>query len=248
MNISLTTTLISVCLFGAVVMGIRLRRVLPAHHLNADTKDAVKLAMGLVATMAALLLGLLVSSAKGSYDTVRSEVIQMAAKVTFLDRVLHLYGPEAAPLRAQFRTTVEEGTRQMWSREAAPSAATVHSADALYVGIQALAPANDTQRSLKTQAANLAVELAQLRSLLRAQSLASISRPLLIVVVLWLVIIFFSFSLLAPPNATATLALLASACSVAGAIFLILEMDQPFSGLIHISSEPMLNALRQITL
>jgi hypothetical protein len=93
---------------------------------------------------------------------------------------------------------------------------------------------------------SLAVELAQLRTLLHAQSLASISLPLLIVVVCWLVIIFFCFSLIAPPNATATLAAMVSAVAVAGALFLILEMDRPFSGLVQVSNEPLVNALSQL--
>ena len=107
-------------------------------------------------------------------------------------------------------------------------------------------PRDDTQRALKTQAASLAVDLAQLRTLLLAQSVSSISKPLLIMVVSWLVVIFLSFSLLAPPNATANLALMVAALSVAGAIFLILELDHPFGGLIRISSEPMQNALKQL--
>lgn len=245
MNPILTAFIISACLCGAVLLGMRLRRRLPEHHLNAETKDAVKVAVGLIATMSALLLGLLVSSAKGSYDTVRSEVIQMAAKVTFLDRVLHLYGPEAAPLRAKFHGALEEAIRQMWSQDSRTASLNAHTGDALYLAIQSLSPRDDTQRSLKDQALSLATELAQLRTLLHAQSLASVSRPLLVVVVGWLVLIFFSFTLFAPPNATATIALTVSACSVAGAIFLILEMDRPFTGLIQISSEPLVNALKQ---
>ncbi|MEI8042775.1 MAG: hypothetical protein WCL11_15290 [Verrucomicrobiota bacterium] len=243
MNPSFTAIVITACLFGTVLLGRRIRQFLPEHHLSADTKDAVKLAMGLVATMSALLLGLLVSSAKGSYDTLRSEVIQMAAKVTFLDRVLGLYGPDAAPLRVQFHAAIEEGTRQIWSASGATAAPNVHAGDGLYTGILALSPRDDTQRALKAQAANLAVDLGQLRTLIHAQSRASISRPMLVVVVLWLVIIFLSFSVLAPPNATAALALFASALSVAGAIFLILEMDRPFTGLIQVSSEPLATAL-----
>jgi hypothetical protein len=243
MNPNFTAIVITACLFGTVLLGRWIRQFLPEHHLSADTKDAVKLAMGLVATMSALLLGLLVSSAKGSYDTLRSEVIQMAAKVTFLDRVLGLYGPDAAPLRVQFHAALEEVIREMWSASGATAAPAVHAGDLLYTGIQALLPRDDTQRALKVQAANLAVDLGQLRTLIRAQSRASISRPLLVVVVLWLVIIFLSFSVLAPPNATAALALFASALSVAGAIFLILEMDRPFTGVIQVSSEPLATAL-----
>ena len=244
MNAPVTTAIILVCLFGAIFAGMSTGRRLPSHHLNSDTKDTVKLAMGLVATMSALLLGLLVGSAKGSYDAVRGEVLQMAAKVALLDRVLHLYGADAAMLRTQFRTVVADETRELWSGEAGVSASTTQAGDAIFVGIHGLSPQTDAQRALKSQAGSLAVDLGQLRSLLRAQSLASISRPLLVVVVVWLLIIFFGFSVLAPRNATATLALSASACSVAGAIFLILEMDQPLTGLIHVSNDPLLNALR----
>ena len=118
--------------------------------------------------------------------------------------------------------------------------------DAFYAAVQKLSPRDDTQRNLQSHAASLGVEIAQLRTLVRTQSLPSISTPLLIVVVLWLVIIFFSFSLLAPSNPTATLALVVSALSVAAAIFLMLEMDRPFTGLIQISNEPMVNALNGV--
>jgi hypothetical protein len=198
--------------------------------------------------MSALLLGLLVSSAKGSYDTARTEVIQMGAKVTMLDRVLRIYGPDAAPLRAQFHTTLRDAIGQIWAQDDAPPALNVHEGDALFAAIQNLSVRDEVQHALKVQASSLGVELAQLRTLLHAQSVASISRPLLIVVVLWLVIIFLSFGVLAPPNATAGTALVVSALAVTGAIFLILEMDRPFTGLIQIPDAPLRNALKQITL
>jgi hypothetical protein len=216
--------------------------------LSTESKDAVKLAMGLVATMSALVLGLLVSSAKGSYDTERSEVIQMAAKITFLGRVLAAYGPEADGVRVQLRETMEEGIRQMWPEEMrrpAHVAPNVQAGNIAYGAIHALSPHNDTQAALKAQAASLAVDVAQVRSLLVAQSVASISKPMLIILVSWLVVIFLGFSVLAPPNATTILALMVSAVAVSGAIFLILELDEPFGGLIGISSQPMLNALSQ---
>ena len=118
MNTTFTALIVFGCLVGAVLLGRALRGVLPEEHLTADSRDTIKLAMGLVATMAALVLGLLVSSAKGSYDTERSEVIQMAAKVAFFDRVLTNYGPEAAGARAGFHEAVKEAVRQMWPGEA----------------------------------------------------------------------------------------------------------------------------------
>lgn len=246
-------TLISVTLFvalvGAAFLGRRVRRYLPEDHLSADSKDAVKLAMGLVATMTALVLGLLVSSAKGTYDTARSEVIQMAAKVAFLDRVLALYGPEAAEARGELRAVVADAARRIWSTDpgrAAQLAPNQEAGDAFYIAIQRLSPHDDAQRTLKGQVTTLMVDLGQIRSLLVAQSIPSISKPMLIILVSWLVVIFFGFSLLAPPNATTTLALVASAFSVAGAIFLILELDQPFGGVIRIPSEPMINVLSHL--
>ena len=249
MNSTLTALVVFGCLMGAVFVGRTLRRLLPEDHLSAESKDAVKLAMGLVATMSALVLGLLVSSAKGAYDTERSEVIQMASKISFLDRVLGAYGPEAAGARAQVRETVEGGIQQIWPgqlRRPANATPNAQAGNAVYGAIQRLSPQNDMQAALKSQAAALAIDTAQVRSLLAAQSVPSISKPMLIILVLWLVIIFLGFSVLAPPNSTTMLALMVSALAVSGAIFLILELDEPFGGLIGISSEPMLNALHQI--
>jgi hypothetical protein len=249
MNTAFTGLIVFACLIGAVLLGRILRRLLPEEHLTADSRDTIKLAMGLVATMSALVLGLLVSSAKGSYDTERSEVIQMAAKVAFLDRVLAVYGPEAAEARTRFHEAAEEAIQQMWPGQAgqparfAPNAQT---GNVVYGAVQALSPNDDTQRKLKDQATTVATDLGQLRSLLVAQSVPSISTPMLIILVSWLVVIFLGFSVLAPPNVTTILALTISALAVSGAIFLILELDQPFDGVIRISSEPMLNALHQI--
>lgn len=248
MNITLTAIIVFGCLMGAVLFGRILRHVLPDDHLSADSRDVVKLAMGLVATMAALVLGLLVSSAKGAYDTERSEVIQMASKISFLSRVLAAYGPEAADVRAQLRDTVEQGIRQMWPgeiRRPANSAPDTQAGNMLYGAIQHLSPQNDTQAALKSQAAALAIDTAQVRSLLAAQSVPSISKPMLVILVSWLVVIFLGFSVLAPPNATTILALMVSALAVSGAIFLIMELDEPFGGFIGISSEAMVNALHQ---
>ena len=250
MDTEIASLIILGCLAGAVLAGRELSRLLPETHLSADTKDTVKLSMGLVATMAALLLGLLVSSAKGSYDAVKSNVTQMAAKATFLDRVLSIYGPDAVGARAQFRKAVDEMVRRMWpegTHGMARFTPNLQTGSAVVGAIQSLAPANDTQRNLQAQAINVAVDLGQIHALLEAQMISSISKPLLVVVVSWLFVIFLSFSLLSPRNPTALLALLTSALSVSAAIFLILELDRPFGGLIQISSEPMVNALSQMS-
>jgi hypothetical protein len=214
-----------------VLLGLGLRRFLPEDHLSADSRDVVKLTMGLVATMAALVLGLLVRSAKSDFDAKRSEVTQMAGKVAFLDRLLAAYGPEAANARTQFHDTVAEAAQQMWPGRAglpANVAPDRQPGNATYDAIQRLSVRDERQRNLKAHATTLAIDLGQTRSLLVAQSVASVSMAMLIILVSWLVVIFLGFSVLAPPNATAIVALLLSALAVSGAIFLILELDQPF--------------------
>ena len=206
----------------------------------------MKLARGFFGTMTAILLGLLISSAKSTFDTTRSEVTQMAAKVTLLDRVLKLYGPEAMDARRALQDTVADGVRRMWPAERSGPVRVdpnQQMGDALYVEVQRLSPQDDTQRDLKTQATNLMVQLAEFRALLQAQAIPSLSKPLLIALVAWLVVIFFGFSLLAPANATSYLALVAGAFSVACAVFIILELNYPFAGVIRVPSEPMINVL-----
>jgi len=246
---TLTTGIISVCLLAALWLGMWLRRFLPVDHLNSNSRDNMKLAMGLVATMAALLLGLLVSSAKTSYDTTRTQVMDKASKYRLLDRVLEIYGPQAAEVRGMLHVLIENETRRLWPDVAdvpAQSESKDKMGNEFYVALLRLEAHDDTERALKAQAASLAIELGKLLSLMEAESTTSISKPMLIVVVLWLVTIFLGFSLIAPPNTTARFALIASALCAAGAIFLILELDHPFSGIMRISNEPMLNVLSEI--
>lgn len=235
--------------FGAALSGRFLRAALPKEHLSQESVDAVKLAMALVATMTALVLGLLVASTKNSYDTQRSEVIQLAAKVTFLDRVLAHYGQESAAPRALLRLGVKRGLASIWpddkTRRAQLDPAT-SGTEPLYELLQTLSPHNDEQRALKSQALTIALDIAQMRWLLLEQSGSAISTPLLLIVVFWLAIIFLSFGLLAPSNGTVIAALMIAAFSVSCAVLLILELDRPFDGLIQISSEPMRNSLRHL--
>lgn len=237
------------CVFGGVLLGMLLRTVLPKHHLSPESENVVKMGMGLIATMAALILGLLVASTKGSYDTQGNEITEMSAKVILLDRILAHYGPETDEARGMLRSVVVEFLDQTWSgKSSLPQHAgpTGSGADTFYDKMQALAPQNDMQRSLKAQALSIATALGQTRMLMFAQRGSSISTPFLVVVIFWLTVIFLSFGLYAPPNATVITALFICALSVSGAIFLILELDQPFSGLIQISSAPLVNALAQL--
>lgn len=233
---------------AATLLGMWLRAMLPDHHLSADAKESVRVGMGLVATMTALLLGLLIASAKGSYDTQRAQVIQIAANVGFLDRVLAVYGPETAEPRELLRREVESVIPRIWSEGSQPSPlnTTAEQAQALHDSLQKLAPQNDAQRSLKAQALATTIDLGKTLWLLTAQKEPSLVTPLLVAVVLWLVIIFLSFGLFAPANKTVIATMLIVALSVASALFLILELDRPFDGVIQISSAPMQSVLSRL--
>jgi hypothetical protein len=237
------------CVFGGAVCGMLLRRALPQDHLSADSKQVVTMSMGLVATMAALVLGLLVSSAKGFYDAQNSELTQMSAKVILLDRLLAHYGPETKEVRDLLRSSVAESIDRVWPQERTQSSALIAPTtgpEVLVGKIQALSPNDDRQRTLQAQAFSTVMGLIQTRWLMYEQGGDSVSGPMLAILVFWLVAIFISFGLFAPRNATVITALFVAGMSVSGAIFLILEMYTPFGGLIQISSAPLRAALTHL--
>jgi hypothetical protein len=227
------------CVFGGAMCGIVLSSALPQDHLSADSKDVVRMCMGLVSTMSALVLGLLVSSAKSFYDAQNAELTQMSTKVIVLDRLLAHYGLETTEVRDQLRDYVVDSIDTVWPREHTQPArlmAPTTGPEALIGKIQALTPKDDRQRSLQAQALSTAIGLIQTRWLMYEQGADSVSGPMLAILVFWLAAIFISFGLFAPRNATVITALFVAGLSVSGAIFLIFEMYTPFGGLIKISS------------
>jgi hypothetical protein len=119
MNSITVSLIVFTCVFGGALLGMLLRATLPEHHLGSDSKDIVKLGMGLVGTMAALVLGLLVASAKGSFDVQSTELTQMAANVGLLDRALAQYGPETKEARDMLRVVVARLLDEIWSKDRA---------------------------------------------------------------------------------------------------------------------------------
>jgi hypothetical protein len=247
---SLTVGLIAfVFIFGGALLGMFLRGIMPENHLTDESKDSVKLGMGLVATMCALVLGLLIASAKTYYDTQNAELTDMSAKVVLLDRLLSHYGPETSDCRVFLRSVVERSIEQLWRRGGPPGShvdPTTVSSEALSEKTLALAPKDDRQRFIQSQAVSLELSLAQARWLMFEQSSTQVPKPLVIVLVFWLTIIFIGWGIFAPRNATVVATWFVSALSVSGAIFLILEMYTPYAGLILVSSDPLRAALSHL--
>ncbi|WP_232462358.1 bestrophin-like domain [Bordetella genomosp. 9] len=236
---------------GSALLGLRLRRLLPPHHVQSESLDAIKLTTGLIATLAALVLGLLVSSSKSAMDAVNAELTRNAARILQLDAVLRDYGPAAAELRRDmlrdYAATVallSEETPLMVDRATVPWR--LHRLQDYQDRMIALPADDDVHRQLRTQAVQLQAQISATRWLLVLQRDGSVSVPLLFVLVVWLMIIFLAFGVLSPRNGAVVVALLLCAVSASGAIFLILEMDRPLDGMIHISTTPLRDALLRL--
>ena len=235
--------------FGCALLAMFMRSALPEHHLSADSKDVVKLGIALIATMSALVLSLLIASAKSAYDTRSNQLVQVSADIIELDRALARYGPETKEARSLLERSVAATLERFWPTEGArpiaidPKASPV---EALYDKIEELSPQSDAQRALRSQAETTALDMGRTRLLLFEHLDRSIPVPFLVVLVFWLCIIFASFGLFAPRNATVIAVLCVCALSVSGAIFLILELDRSFEGLLKVSGAPLRAALAQL--
>src|SRR5215510_3748867 len=229
---------------GGILIGTAFRRALPGHHLSKETQDVVRLGAGLTATIAALVLGLLIGAAKGSFDTRSSQVKQLTANVILLDNLLAQYGPEANPVRKLLRDAIDPMVGRLWHEKVtAGPFATTSEGEKLYLAVYALSPQNDLQRSLQARAIQVTNDLAQTRLLLFVEADNQIPIPFLAILVFWLFIIFLSFSLFSDLNATALAFLCVFGLSASCAIYLILELNEPFNGLMRISDVPLRNAL-----
>ena len=228
--------------------GIALRKALPERHLSDDTKDVVRLGTGLIGTIAALVLGLLIASAKGTYDNQNTNVQRMAADAILLDQLLAFYGNETQPARQELRDAVNPLIEVIWRHNGSDaenplSFKEIPSGQDAYIKVAQLAPQNEFQRILKDRAVQTVIDLAQTRLSSFEQARNTIPLPFVAVLIFWLAIIFASFGMFSRHNPTSIAALVVFAVSASGALFLVLELSQPFTGLLQISGEPLRNAL-----
>jgi hypothetical protein len=246
---SATIALVSfACVFGGSLVGLWLGARLPPHHVDKRTQDLVKLGMGTIATLMALVLGLLVGTSKASFDTTATQTKEFSAKVVQLDRVLVRYGPETASTRRLLRQFLARKIEDIWGRHGRNAHPLETDAsellDAAGDEILALAPHDERHNALKARALQLGGDIASIRWLVVEHTAGNaIPLPFLVILVFWATVLFISFGLFAPHHATAIAMLLVCALSIATALFIILEMNHPFTGLIRISSAPARMAL-----
>lgn len=239
------------CSFGAGLIGMYLRHALPPRHLDTESRDVVKLVMGLVATMAALVLGLLVASANGSHGQQITDLQELSADVILLDRTLALYGPDAQVVRSGLRDVLRQTHDAVWSPDGARpenlNSENVQTASrAKLMLLAALAPTTDVQRMLKGRAFDQLDAVTKARLQMFESRGGQITWPFLTVLIFWISILFLGFGVLAHFNPTVAVTQFLGALSVAGAIFMILELNQPYRGLLQVSDAPLRAAIAQL--
>ena len=249
MNSILISFVVFATILGAALLGMFVRRWIPDQHLGPDAKDVVRLVTGITATMAGVVLGMLVSSAKGYYDARTSEVAEIASQVVAIDRLLAEYGPETGEFRSQVHVLVQASMERVWGSQDSIAVALrpKENEEALLNKLRLIVPKSEAQAAVKSQVipAIMGLEQTQWRMFLKTQQI-SMPLPLVVVVVSWLAAIFASIGLFAPRNPTVLVAFALGALTVSSAVLIIVEMYSPFKGILRISPAPVLDALSQM--
>jgi len=249
MHALVVSSLVFALVFAGSLAGMTIRRAVPETHFTPEAKDTIRLAIGLVVTMTGLVLGMLVSSAKTFYDGEKNQVAEMASQVVLFDDMCSAYGPETQQTRIEARQFVEDAVDRIWPKEKSQlyQLRPANNVQSLYKQLQLLVPKNDTQASDKAQLLSLNMSLKKGYWLMYLQTVQTpIPTPLLGVVTSWLVAIFISFGMFAPRNLTVMATLIVCAMAVSAAIFIILSMYSPFTGILRISSAAVRDAVHQM--
>ncbi|MBY5659844.1 DUF4239 domain-containing protein [Rhizobium leguminosarum] len=243
--------LVFVFLSMATSIGLVVRGRLPDHHLNAESKDVIRLATAVVGTLSALTLGLLIASAKSSYDNAEVEMRTAAARVLLLDRVMAQYGPETDKARQLMRELIERRLSRGWTAETTDETAgnapgEYQDIEAVQAVLRSLAPRGSVQHALQARAVEVSGMMAEAHWLLVESGEEGLPWAFVTVLVCWLSLLFATFGLQAPANLTVLSILLVCALSVAGAIFLVSDMANPYVGLIRVSDAPLQFAIERL--
>ncbi|VVO30116.1 hypothetical protein [Pseudomonas fluorescens] len=238
-----------VAIFGGALIGLFAARALPEHHLSNESRNAISVSAAIVGTLSALVIGLMISTANSSFSTRSSEVSRIAVDIVRINRVMQRYGPEAEDARVKLRDYARAKMQELFPAAGEPlqsTEATVRMMEATQESILLLVPTDPRQRWLRSQALTLSDDVLQARWLLAEQRASNIPMPFLILLIFWLSLVFASFGLFAPRHATTIAVFCLCSIAVSGGITMILELDSPFSGLVHVSGEPMRQALAEI--
>lgn len=236
-------------IFGGVLIGLLAQRFLPKGHLSKETRDAVTISMAVVGTLSALVVGLLISTASTSYSARTNAISDLAVDIIRLNRSLERYGPDSQPIRDTIRDYAEakEGELAAGVERDDMGMRTLAILETVSDQIFALQPSDDRQRHIQAQAVQLINSISEARWLLVEKDKSAVPVPFLTLLIFWLAILFASFGLFAPRNATAVAALFLCSVAVSGGIFMILELAAPSEGVIRPSLAPIRAAIAELS-
>ena len=256
-----SAALLLALLLVASALGFIVQNLLRDRHKTRDSVESVRLVITMLVTFAALVLGLLTSSAKNAFDTEGDSLRVYAIDLIRLDQALRDYGTNADPPRVQLRVYTAAAIASTWPDEPAPAGdyyprqvnpvrqGSLESRglgamlDRIAREIEELTPQDGFHAAVLADLRRHMGNVLQTRWQLVEQARSSISTPFLVVLMLWLIVIFAVFGLTSPRNGLIYVVILLSALSVSSALFLILELETPLSGWLVIPSAPMRDAL-----
>ena len=242
--------IVALLMMGGALGAAALRKRVASHHFDEETKDVVKLGLGFLATLSALVMGLIVSSSKDSYDTKTEMIHTAAALIIQLDTNLRLIGPEGEQVRHLLQQSVAASMQQLWgvrhSEVVMPSDANRQQVRQLQKMLASLPVTSEAQREGRASALRVLGELARINAVAFTERGSSVMPVLLVMVTCWMTLTVMGWNLFAPRNYTVSAVNIVCSLSVASAIFLILEMDQPFGGIVEVSDKPMRAALLKL--
>jgi hypothetical protein len=252
--------IVAACAFGGAMLGMLAGAILPKHHLSTESKDVIKVVMAMTATIAALVVSLMISTSKTSFDEKDSQLRQQAAFTIMLDRLLAQYGPETKDARIQLRGMTEDKLRAVWGEDVNGKSDSDTNSDldlgvlreknfgieTLQQRLLTLSPKTETQKVLKDKALEVSFKIAEGQWLLLEQLASRLQWVFIALVTFWLTIVFMSFGVFAPRNMSVVAALFVGSLSVGAALYIIAELDSPYGGYITISSESVRAALGQL--
>lgn len=240
-----------VCMAGGALGAMGVASRMPGHYVSKETQDTVKLGVGMIAAMASLILGLMTASVKGGFDATDKDVHSYALNTLSLDTYMRHYGPDACPARGLLRDYAAAVIGETWGKGAgvAPSQPGRDSEEILLAldgMVRHWTPANDDQRMIRASAIERLQTLVASRWTVNEEAVTNIPMVFVVVLVVWLTLIFVSFGLFAQPNLVTIGALVLCALSIAGALFIIIEMSGPFDGLVRVSPKPLVQVMRML--
>jgi hypothetical protein len=252
MSIVLYGFLAFAVIFGGGMLGLLLGKVIPEEYCGDATKSIVQTATGMVSLSAALVLGLLVATAKNKFDINNNQIEEFAANLMLINRDLVNYGAGADDIRSSLRKYTVAKIATTWPRESGPKPGlddppARQLLETVQQKLRGLVPQSEAQRSIVTDALQTAIQLTKTTWLQTAQESDHVPQPFVLILIAWLSVLFISFGLFAPRNPLVVVALLVCALSIAGAVTLIVDMDSPFEGIIVVSAQPMQEALAQMS-